>query len=93
VDYRFAVLPNARITLIEQASGIFYSVITDSDGYAQLQVTFGQYQIEVYTPTNELLNETVLNVVSNMQLQLNCVLYNLPISVKVVDYFGNGIGT
>ena len=92
VDYRFAVLPNARITLIEQASGIFYSVITDSNGYAQLQVTFGQYQIEVYTPTNELLNETVLNVVSNMQLQLNCVLYNLPISVKVVDYFGNGIG-
>ncbi len=92
VDYKFAVLPNARITLIEQASGIFYSVTTDSNGNAQLPVTFGQYRIEVYTSANELLNETILNVLSNSQIQIQCVLYNVPVSVKVVDFFGNGIG-
>jgi hypothetical protein len=91
VDYRGAVLPNARVTLIEQASGIFYSVFIDSNGNAQLQVTFGQYQLSVYTADNVLLNQTVLNVLTNTQSQIRCVLSNLQITVKVVDYFGNPI--
>jgi hypothetical protein len=89
VDYNFAALPNARITLIEQASGIFYSVTTDSNGNAQLQVTFGQYQANVYTSDNILLNQTIINVLSSgAQMQIRNVIYNLPVSVKVVDYFG-----
>jgi hypothetical protein len=92
VDYNHNVLPNARVILIEQASGIFYSVTTDGNGDSQLQVTFGQYRVEVYTSNNVLLNETVINVLSNAQTPIiHCVLYNLPVSVKVVDYFGNGI--
>jgi hypothetical protein len=91
VDYNFDVLPNARVILIEQASGMFYSLTTDSSGNAQIQVTFGQYRVDVYTSDNVLLNETVVNVLSNTQSQIRCVLYNLPVSVKVVDYFGNGI--
>jgi hypothetical protein len=91
VDYNGATLPNARVTLIEQASGIFYSVTTDSNGNAQLQVTFGKYQLSVYTADNVLLNETVLNVLSNTQSQIRCALSNLQVTVKVVDYFGNPI--
>jgi hypothetical protein len=91
VDYNGAVLPNARVTLIEQASGIFYSVTTDSNGNAQLPVTFGKYQLSVYTSDNVLLNETVLNVLSNTQSQIRCALSNLQVIVKVVDYFGNPI--
>ena len=91
VDYNYAPLPNARITLIEQASGIFYSVTTDSNGNAQLPVTFGQYQAEVYTSSNVLLNTTVLSVLNDTTSQIRCVAYNLPVSVKVVDFFGNGI--
>ena len=91
-DYNSVAIPNARITLIEQASGIFYSVTTDGNGNAQLQVTFGQYRIEVFTSANVLLNETVLNVLSDSNVPIRCVLYNIPVSVKVVDYFGNGIG-
>jgi hypothetical protein len=92
-DYNSVVLPNVRITLIEQASGIFYSVTTDSNGNAQLPVTFGQYRIEVFTSANVLLNETVLNVLSDWNIPIRCVLYNIPVSVKVVDYFGNGVGS
>ena len=91
VDYNYNVLPNSRVILTEKASGIFYSVSTSSNGNAQLQVTFGQYRVEVYTSNNVLLNETVINVLSDNQTQIRCILYNLPVSVKVVDYFGNGI--
>ena len=91
IDYHSAVLPNARIELIEQESGIFYSVSTDSNGAVSVQVTFGQYRLRVYTAENILLNETLLKVVSNTQSQIRCVLYNLEVSVKVVDYFGNPI--
>ncbi len=91
VDYNNAVIANAHITLIEQASGIFYSAVTDSNGNCQLQVTFGQYHVSVYTADNVLLNETVLNFLSNTQSQIRCVISNLQITVKVVDYFGNPI--
>jgi hypothetical protein len=91
IDYTSTPLSNTRITLIEQASGIFYSVTTDNNGNAQLQVTFGQYRLDAYTADNILLNETVISVLSNTQTQITCTLYNLPISVKVVDYFGTPI--
>jgi hypothetical protein len=91
-DYNFAALPNARITLTEQASGLFYSVTTDANGNVQLDVTFGLYRAEIFTSSNVLLNNTILSVLSNTNAQIRCVTYNLPVSVKVVDYFGNGIG-
>ncbi len=92
VDYNSNPLTNTRITLIEQASGIFYSTTTDNSGTAQLQVTFGQYRLDAYTTDNILLNETVINVLNNTQSQITCTLYNLPISIKIVDYFGTPIG-
>jgi hypothetical protein len=91
VDYNSVAIANARITLIEQASGIFYSVTTDGSGSAQVTVTFGQYRASVYTANNILLSSTVITVTSDTQSQIQCVIYKLPISVKVVDYFGNPI--
>jgi hypothetical protein len=91
VDSNSALLSNARIELIEKESGIFFSVTTDSNGQAQLQVTFGQYRAKVYSSGNTLLNETTINVLSNTQTIIQCVLYNLKVTVKVVDYFGNPI--
>ncbi|MCW4018508.1 MAG: carboxypeptidase-like regulatory domain-containing protein [Candidatus Bathyarchaeota archaeon] len=88
VDCNNAAIANARVTLIEQASGVFYSVTTDSSGSATLQMSFGQYKVNVYTQNNVLLNETVVDVLSNTQTQLRCVLSNIHVSVKVVDYFG-----
>lgn len=91
VDYDRATLPNARIELIEQASGIFYGATTDSNGKATVQVTFGQYRLRVYTSDNILLDESIINVISNTQREVRCALYNLDITVKVVDYFGNPV--
>jgi len=91
LDYNLAALPNARIELIEQASGIFYSATTDNTGSTTVQVTFGQYRLRVYTAENILLNETVVGVLSNTQSQIVCSLYNLQVTVMVLDYFGNPI--
>jgi hypothetical protein len=92
VDFGFAALPNAHVVLTEQTSGLFYSVTTDDSGKAQAQVTFGKYEVSVYTSANVLLNQTTVDVLSSTTSQIRCVIYNLPITVKVVDYFGNGIG-
>jgi len=91
LDYAFAAIPNARITLVEQASGIFYSVTSDNNGAAQVTVTFGQYNVNVYTASNILLNSTVVTVTSDTSAPIRCILYKLPVSVKVVDYFGNPV--
>jgi hypothetical protein len=89
VDSNYNSLPNVRVELVEQGSGIFYSATTDSSGTAQFQVIFGQYLTKVYTSDNALLNQTVLNVFSDTQSQIRCSLYDLKLTVKIVDYFGN----
>ena len=89
VDSNGANVANARIDLIEQSSGIFYSTSTDGSGSAQLQVVLGQYLAKVYTSSNVLLNQTTISVFSDTQSQILCGLYNLKITIKVVDYFGN----
>jgi hypothetical protein len=84
-------LPNVKVVLTEQASGIFYSVTTDNNGVVQTQVTFGQYRTRVYTNDNLLLNETTISVLRDTNSRIDCVNYNLQVSVKIVDYFGNPI--
>ncbi len=91
LDYTSAALPNARLVLIEQSSGVFYAATTDGSGNANLQVTFGQYRVSVFSADNILLNETVVKVLSSTQTSVRCDIYNLHVSVKVVDYFGNSI--
>jgi hypothetical protein len=90
VDYNLAVIPNARVELVEQTSGIFVGAVTDDAGAVSVEVTFGKYRVRVYTG-NILLNETVIGVFSDTQSEVRCVLYNLQVSVVVVDYFGQSI--
>jgi hypothetical protein len=92
VDYYSSALSEAHVVLTEQTSGLFYSVTTDSNGHAQATVTFGKYDVSVYTSSNVLLKQTTVDVLSSTSSQIQCVIYNLPVTVKVVDYFGNGIG-
>jgi hypothetical protein len=91
VDYNNAPIANVRVSLIEQASGVFYSVTTDSSGNAQAQVTFGQYRATVYTSSNILLSDSTVDALNSGQVKIQSDIYNLPVSVKVVDYFGNPI--
>jgi hypothetical protein len=105
LDYNRAAIPNARIELFELTSGLFHGAVTDTAGTVTLEVTFGKYRLRIYTDTNILLNETVIEVFSDTQSEIRCSLYNIQVSVTVVDYFeqpipnanvmlhGPGIGT
>jgi hypothetical protein len=90
LDYHLAVLPNARIELVEQSSGVFYGATTNDAGAVSAEVTFGRYRLRVYMG-DILLNETVVEVFNNTQVEIRCILYNLQVSVTVVDYFGQPI--
>jgi len=83
-------LPNARVELIEQMGGISYNETTYDDGKVVINCTFGKYTVKVYTD-NILLKETSVDLFNDTYREIYCQLYNLTISVKVVDYFGQPI--
>jgi hypothetical protein len=91
LDFNGAAIPNARIELVELTSGVFGGAVTDAAGKVTMEVTFGKYRLRVYTNNNILLNTTIIEVFSDTQSQIRCSLYNIRISVKVVDYFGQSI--
>jgi hypothetical protein len=104
IDYNLAVIPNTRVEMFEVTSGLFHGAITDTAGTVTVEVTFGKYRLRVYKD-DILLNEIVIEVFSDTQRDIRCILYNIQVSVMVVDYFeqpvpninvmlnGPGIGT
>jgi hypothetical protein len=85
-----AAIPNTRIELVEQTTGIFYSATTDSSGSVSTQVSFGMYRARFYKD-NILINQTNIEVFGNVQKQVQCTLYGIQVTIKVVDFFGNPI--
>jgi hypothetical protein len=90
VGYNQAPVANSRLELVEITSGIFYGSTTDSSGNANIEATFGKYKLRVYA-NGILLNETALEVFRTTQSEIHCSLYDIQISVNVVDYFGQPI--
>jgi hypothetical protein len=83
-------LPNARAELIEEMGGISYNKTTTSAGIVVVDCTFGKYVVRVYAD-DILLKEISVDVFNDTYREIYCQLYNLTISVKVVDYFGQPI--
>lgn len=81
---------NALVKVQELLGGLHYQGST-ADGVVALKCTLGRYTVEVYANGIKLnettvdLNETIVN------LSINCGLYGLDVSIKVVDYFGQAI--
>ncbi|TRO47089.1 hypothetical protein E2P60_03900 [Candidatus Bathyarchaeota archaeon] len=104
IDYNLVAIPNARIEMFEVTSGLFYGTVTNSIGTVTVKVTFGKYQLRVYKD-DILLNETLIEAYDDTQKDIRCSLYNIQVSVTVIDYFeqtvpdinvilnGPGIGT
>ncbi len=90
LDYNLKGLPEARIALSEQTSGAFYANSTDRAGRVSAEVAFGKYRLRIYKD-NLLLNETIVEVFGNTEGEIQCVLYNLRVSVLVVDFLGQPI--
>ncbi len=90
IDYNRNPISNARLALLEVTAGIFFGASTGSDGSAAVEATFGRYRAQVYAGSM-LLNETQVDVFTDKEVEIECVLYNLEVNVEVVDYFGQPI--
>ena len=90
LEHHRGPLPNARIEMIEQMGGISYSEVTNDAGAVTISCTFGKYKVKVYVGSI-LLNETFVEVFNDTQNEIYCRLYNLTLSVKIIDYFGQPI--
>jgi len=87
-DWEGKPIKNALVELQELMGGLRYTNFTDDDGSATFICVFGKYHLRVYCNGILLKEEIVESFNETVTLTICCTLYNLPIYVKVVDYFG-----
>jgi hypothetical protein len=77
---------------IHEALGVpSYEERTDANGMAVFNAPFGSYVVRIYDSNMVKLNETTVMLFNDQTLNMSCSLYGLTVTVKVVDYFGQGI--
>jgi hypothetical protein len=93
-------ISNAVVKIKESLGVPSLEGTTDASGTASFSAPFGSYDVQIYSSNNLKLNETTVNLfgqtldnqtVWNQTLNVTCSLYGLDVTVKVVDYFGQGI--
>jgi hypothetical protein len=69
--------------------------VTDSNGVATFDAPFGKYTVDVFDESGNRLNGTEVGLLGNQTgiqtANVTCSLYGLAVSVKVVDYLGQGM--
>lgn len=91
VDWDGKPIKNAFVELQELMGGLRYTGLTDNQGNAVLSCVFGKYNVKVYSDAVLLKEKTVELFNETVTLTISCNRYNLPIYVKVVDYFGQPV--
>jgi len=74
----------------EAMGGLNATGTPDQHGSVTLNCVFGIYNVKV-SSRGVLLNATTVELFEEKTLTIYCVLYKLPIYVRVVDYFGQPI--
>lgn len=90
VDAGGQPIANAMVEAQEFMGGLHFISYTDQSGNATLNCIIGIYRVKVYS-NSILLKETTVELFDENTTMIHCTLYNLPIYVKVVDYFGQPI--
>jgi hypothetical protein len=83
-------IENATVEAQEFMGGLSDEGKTYHDGNVTLHCIFGKYYVRVYS-NKTLLEETTVELFDDKNVTIRCILYNLPIYVKVIDYFGQPI--
>jgi hypothetical protein len=83
---------NTLVRVQEMSGEPLYEQYTDENGSAMFSPPLGIYSVMVYDKSGIMLNETTVDLFQNENTTVQCDLYDLTVSVKVVDYFGQGIG-
>ena len=86
-DAKGQPLVNAVVKVHELMGGLYYEQNTTSEGVAVFDSTFGRFDVEIYA-RGVKLNETEVDLFQDQNLSILCKLYDLTVSIKVADYFG-----
>jgi hypothetical protein len=81
----------AIVKVRESMGGLYSEGDTSSDGIASFTSAFGRYNVEIYDASGIKLNATTVDLFQDANVTVYCDLYNLSLSVKVVDYLGQPI--
>lgn len=90
VDAKGQPIKSALVEAQELMGGLPFINYTDQNGNAALNCIIGIYRLKVYS-NGTLLKETTVELFDENTTIIRCTLYNLPIYIKVVDYFGQPI--
>ncbi len=90
VDAEGQPIAKVMVEAREFMGGLHYVSYTDQSGNATLNCVIGIYRVKVYS-NGILLKETTIELFDENTTTIHCTLYNLPIYIKVVDYFGQPI--
>lgn len=89
-------LKGIEVTAQESMGGLIYRTNTSSSGTAYFNCAFGEYVIRAYDAHGLELNETSVQLLNLTQpnatnATMKCLLYNLSVSIKITDFFGQPI--
>lgn len=84
-------LGNILVKIQEMAGMPLYEGSTDVNGNITFSAPLGKYTLRAYDTSGIILNSTAVDLFVNKNISIHCDLYDLTVSVQVVDYFGQGI--
>jgi len=84
-------LGNVLVRTQEMLGAPRYEGYTDASGVVTFNSPLGRYTVDVFDNNGIILNGTTVELFQNQNVSISCNLYGLTITVKVVDYFGQGI--
>jgi hypothetical protein len=82
---------NAKVKAQDLVGAPLFDGTTDSNGVIRFSSPFGEYRLQVLDNNGVVLNETVVNLFGDQNITMRCDLLGITVTVKVVDYFGQGI--
>ena len=84
-------LEGVVVKIQEALGGLYSQGTTDGSGTVTFSSALGTYTVTVYDSNGLQLNETSVELFKDQNVSFTCSLYGLSVTVKVVDYFGQGL--
>ena len=84
-------LSSVVVKIQESLGGLYSQGNTNENGIVTFDSALGVYTVGVYDGSGLKLNETSVQLFRDQNVTLICSLYDLTVTVKVTDYFGQGL--
>jgi hypothetical protein len=84
-------LGSVVVKIQESLGGLYSQGNTNENGIVTFDSALGVYAVAVYDGNGLKLNETSVQLFQDQNVTLICSLYGLTVTVKVTDYFGQGL--